>query len=309
MKTPPQWSEERLEVDAEAARDLFREDRLGESIERWNEVYVANEAVFEHLMNESLVDRLESLSPEEVGELFRSRAGDALRYIAGPPISHDDLKVLARTSLAPSRIAGDQEAASRIVRTILRSADASRFPWLDQGRKPTEEEKRAAISASAALLTYQQISTERRNEGKENQESSVRMFLVGSGLSEVPPRPISTLSDAPNPGQFCGESMVGTKKADICVRLYDGRLMPIECKVSNSATNSVKRINNDAQVKAVRWTQEFGTMQVVPAAVLSGVFRVHNLLQAQDAGLHLFWAHDLNALKTFIETSLPDAPA
>jgi hypothetical protein len=69
--------------------------------------------------------------------------------------------------------------------------------------------------------------------------------------------------------------------------------MPIECKVSNSALNSVKRINNDAAAKAVEWLKTFGTNQVVPTAVISGVFKVNNLLQAQEAGLTLFWARDL----------------
>ena len=43
--------------------------------------------------------------------------------------------------------------------------------------------------------------------------------------------------------------------------------MPIECKVSNSATNSIKRLNNDAAVKARIWRGEFGERQVVPSAV------------------------------------------
>ena len=97
---------------------------------------------------------------------------------------------------------------------------------------------------------------------------------------------------------------MGSRKADIPVRLFDGRLMPVECKVSNSSTNSVKRINNDAQAKASAWHRELGTNQVVPAAVISGVFKVHNLVQAQDAGLTLFWAHKLEDMKSFIEATL-----
>ena len=94
--------------------------------------------------------------------------------------------------------------------------------------------------------------------------------------------------------------MFGDRKADLVVRLYDGRLMPIECKVSNSATNSVKRLNNDAAVKAEAWLKQFGTLQTVPTAVLSGVFKRHNLVQAQEAGLTIYWAHDLQPLGDFI---------
>ena len=35
----------------------------------------------------------------------------------------------------------------------------------------------------------------------------------------------------------------------------------------------------------------FGTAQTVPAAMLSGVFKRHNLEYAQNRGLTLFWAH------------------
>ena len=79
--------------------------------------------------------------------------------------------------------------------------------------------------------------------------------------------------------------------------------MPIECKVSNSSTNSVKRLNNDAEVNASIWQREFGTRQIVPVAVLSGVFKVHNLEQAQTGGLTLFWAHKLDDMRAFIEST------
>ena len=79
--------------------------------------------------------------------------------------------------------------------------------------------------------------------------------------------------------------------------------MPIECKVSNSSTNSVKRLNNDAAVKAVSWKSDFGTVQVVPAAVLSGVYKLHNLKDAQDRGLTLFWSHDIAELIDWIEAT------
>lgn len=79
--------------------------------------------------------------------------------------------------------------------------------------------------------------------------------------------------------------------------------MPIECKVSNSATNSVKRLNNDAAAKAEAWLKDFGTRQVVPTAVLGGVYKLRNLEDAQDRRLALFWAHRLNELTDWIETT------
>ena len=77
--------------------------------------------------------------------------------------------------------------------------------------------------------------------------------------------------------------------------------MPIECKVSNSATNSVKRLNNDAAVKAEIWRHDFGAEQVVPVAMLSGVYKLHNLEEAQNRGLTIHWAHRLPDLTDWIE--------
>ena len=79
--------------------------------------------------------------------------------------------------------------------------------------------------------------------------------------------------------------------------------MPIECKVSNSYINSVKRLNNDAAVKAVTWKRDFGVRQVVPTAVLSGVYKLHNLQDAQERGLTLFWAHGLKPLTDWISST------
>ena len=96
---------------------------------------------------------------------------------------------------------------------------------------------------------------------------------------------------------------MGSRKADLVVSLWDGRIMPIECKVSNSALNSVKRLNNDAAVKASVWLADFGTTNIVPVAVLSGVYALRSLEEAQERGLTLYWAHRLSDLVQWIEST------
>ncbi|MDA8232077.1 MAG: XamI family restriction endonuclease [Magnetospirillum sp.] len=247
MKQPPVWTQAELETEEAVSRTIFRNERLGEPLENWKATFDRYKARFQRLFDEYGIADPASLRPEQVIAIFREQSSDALRYLAGPPISEDDLAVLAEVpSFAPSRLDADPAAAGRILATITQALDTKRFPWIDKGRGPTQSEKSAAILASAALITAQRISTDRRNEGKEAQEQAVKAFLVGRGFTEVPARTIRTLDDAPARGQFCPESLVGTRKADVPVRLFDGRLMPIECKVSNSALNSVKRINNDA---------------------------------------------------------------
>lgn len=89
------------------------------------------------------------------------------------------------------------------------------------------------------------------------------------------------------------------------MRLPDRRCLAIECKVSNSAVNSFKRVNHEALGKARRWLTQFGTAGVVSAAVLSGVFNPENLVAAQQGGLCLFWSHRLEDLGEFIKSCAP----
>ena len=110
------------------------------------------------------------------------------------------------------------------------------------------------------------------------------------------------LTAAPNPGEFCGETRLAGKRADVVVRLRDSRVMPIECKVSNSAVNSYKRVIHDTGGKAVNWYRALGDAQVIPAAVLSGVFSPANLEDVQDnIRVALFWQHRLKDLADFVK--------
>jgi hypothetical protein len=78
--------------------------------------------------------------------------------------------------------------------------------------------------------------------------------------------------------------MFGSRKADVVIGLWDGRKMALECKVSNSELNSIKRLNNDAAMKAVEWRKEFGALGVEPGALLAGVFkRAHTLSTPRNA--------------------------
>ncbi len=225
---------------------------------------------------------------------------EAFRYLPGPPISKDDLKELAQTSLSVKALKNPSNARS-VVRTVLAGLDRRRFPWVSEDREPSEAERETSIVASAALIASQRRATERRNDSKALQEASVFATLESVGFRRVAPRRIRTLSDAPEFGEFCSESMLGSRKADVVVRVWDHRVLAIECKVSNSSTNSIKRLNNDAAAKAGVWLDQFGTEQLVPSATLTGVFKLSSLVSAQGRRLTLFWAHDLGTMTDWIE--------
>jgi hypothetical protein len=300
MIDPPRWSAEQLQKDSEISTEYFRKLRMEESLADYVEHFDLHQGDVEELF-ETTID-LTSLDATALDVLTNKRLLEAFRYLAGPPVSIDDWKTIAEAkSLTAKALRADAELLRRVVQVIVAGLDRRRFPWVSEGREPTEAERNAAIIASSAMMTMQRISTNRRTEGKELQESRVETALADSGFVKVKTREVKTFADAPAPGEFCGESLLGNRKADFIVRLWDNRTMPLECKVSNSSTNSVKRLNNDAAIKAEIWRKDFGATQVVPAAVLSGVYKLHNLQEAQERGLALFWAHDLKTLTDWIE--------
>ncbi len=296
---PPRWDEQRLEADRQVAIQEFRDERLSESLSVYLENFARYRAGIERLLDTTA--DLSTLAAQASDVLADQDLLYVSRYLAGPPLSSDDLQTLSDVSLAPSRIRSDPEGARGVVEMILRVLDRERFAWVSERRAPSPAERRAAVVATAALIASQRARTSRMNEAPQQQESLVKSRLAAHDFIEEDPRPIPNTFAAPAPGRFTGECVVGeSRKADVVVRLWDGRLMPIECKVSNSEVNSIKRLTNDAAVKARVWIEDLGRSNVVPAAVLSGVFGLPHLMEAQERGLTLFWAHSLDALLSFI---------
>jgi hypothetical protein len=289
--------------DAEVARAAFRNERLNEPLDLYNKFFGQFAAIFA-----KLIDQLPSIvrSPVDAGliaELLDSKNKQkAFRYLTAPPISADDLVTVADATLTPSRLCVAPGEAMRVRDTVLTILDPHRFPWVNAGRRPTSKEKHTAIVASAALAAAREVETHRRNTSKEAQEQAVKDLLAGIGFNEVATREIPMLTAAPNLGEYCGETRLAGTRADIVARLRDGRVMAIECKVSNSAVNSYKRVVHDTGGKAATWYRELGSAQVIPAAVLSGVFNPTNLVDVQDdKGVALFWQHRLNDLAQFVK--------
>jgi len=308
LTPPPRWTTEEFKEQCEQARQIFRTRRLNESRGLYSETFVKCLHLVKELLEKTDgLSQVAAISADEEApgpDLFETLTDtdllETLRYVIGPPISADDLAELADTSLAPRVLFEDTEASIRVAETVIQGLDPIRFPWVGQSRQPGHSELDAAALATAALMATRRVETARRMQSKE-QEEAVKSCLREAGVNEVEPRTVSPgLLNAPEPGEFCRKAKFGTRKADLIVRLHDGRCMPIECKVSNSSTNSVKRLNNDAAAKASTWIEEFGSGATVPSAVLAGIFKTLNLEQAQAQHLTTFWAHNLDPLTSFI---------
>lgn len=131
-----------------------------------------------------------------------------------------------------------------------------------------------------------------------------RQVLARAGYVAAPPLAAIERFDDLAPGKFAPtECRLGADKCDVAVRLRDRRLLAIECKVSNSYVNSVKRLTHEAGNKAKNWFKAFGDNQFVACAVLSGAFKVDKLAEAQDAGIFVVFQHDLGRLERFVRTA------
>ena len=247
MNLPIRWTSGQLKADAITARDIFREERVGEPLDLYNEFYHNFAGLFRETI--ALLPELASnpVDSELVANMVRGRDQQkTFRYLAAPPISEDDLKAVADTTLAPNVLSTDSDKAQRVRDTILSILDPFRFPWMAApARKPTKEEVERAVIASAALAAAREVETHRRNTSKSAQEGAVKELLRNMGLTEVVARDIPILTAAPEPDHFCGESRLAGTRADVVARLSDGRVLAIECKVSNSSVNSYKRLVHD----------------------------------------------------------------
>lgn len=212
--------------------------------------------------------------------------------------------------MSKKKLAENPEMLKNLIDVLLIGLDSRRFPWVKEDREPTENEKHAAVIASAALMATSKLGTKRRIEGSAAQEEIVKATLKGMGMVQVAGRKMTGLAATPKTGEFCGKAILIGREADLTIGLYDERKMPVECKVSNSEVNSVKRLNNDAAAKAVHWNKDLGKSNVVPVAVASGVYKISKMLEAQEAGLYIIWSHDLQPLIDFINSTKPaDAPS
>lgn len=290
MLTPDELEAERLR-----AIEFFKTERKREGGFFYRETFDRFQPKVQKLF--SLTSNLTKLSGQILAndpELL-----EVVRFLAAPPVSEDDLDTLIGKKVAKRKRISVADA-NDVIDVVADMFDSTRFPWIEKKRKPTNDEIQAAINWTTGVIAIERARTVRRRDSAKRQQEKVHDLLRANGWIQVPSRTINLLDDLPR-GHFCVESMVAGNKADVPVRLHDGRLLALECKVSNSATNSVKRLIRETCGKATRWREAFGE-QIITGAVLAGVFKDRNLLEAQNQyKVAIFWEHDLSPLLKFIK--------
>ena len=224
---------------------------------------------------------------------------ELLRQLTAPPLSQDQFALIC-----PSYSKNAEKQARPIPLEKAQVVAAAFRRWLDPRILEGVAADRIAEVAAGPLyiLARQKFETDRRIQAAQTQEQAVIDLLDKLGFEGASSREIDqpwTVGERRymHKTTFRGAAK-STAEVDIAVGMAGGRLLAIECKVSNDATNSIKRVN-DVLKKREAWEKGYGSV-LTTGAVLSGVIAGKDVARLAAAGVSVFFSHDLNPLRHFL---------
>ena len=96
-------------------------------------------------------------------------------------------------------------------------------------------------------------------------------------------------------------SSTANKEVDIACGIASNLILAMECKVSNDATNSVKRVS-DVIDKVKAWKDSWGDF-IQTAALLQGVISYKDVVRLLNLDVGVFWSHDLQPFADWLEAN------
>lgn len=286
VKLPPTWTEQELQHGRDVAEREYIVAQEGEG--GWADLFNESQPVVE-----AAFEKTRDLRTLDAGLVADRELWQILRFCCGPPISEENLWTFIGKKFQGQLPVGLE---AKTANELAKRLDPVRFPWVVRGRAPTKEERQVASTATATLITQARFTTLARGQVARRQTDLVYAALKTAGF--VFDEGAKTVEDL-RPGTYCGEKTLHNKKCDVPIRLNDGRLLSLECKVSNTPKNSWKRLNQETVGKSNTWRGRMHD-QVVTGCVLAGVFDLQSLVQAQQQGIFIFWEHDLASLVAFV---------
>lgn len=247
------------------------------------------------------------------GALVQSgRHSLVFRQLLAPPMSQDQFGLVCPSWNKSLENAGKPlpaALASAVAAAVRERLDHGIVRW-QSGQLPRRlRDMRILLRVASTLMALQKISTSRRTRLAFEQENAIIKLLADNGWSKLPSRLIDTRAAVP-PLHFMHKTRFATKttahqEVDIACGLSGSYVLAMECKVTNDVTNSVKRVN-DVLKKAAAWKEHWGSF-VMTAALLQGVVAAKDVQRLSDAGVHVFWSHDLAAFQRWLATQVQPA--
>lgn len=243
------------------------------------------------------------------GALTKSgQHGLVLRHLFAPPISQDQLKLLTPLYPKQSEKKGTRlsiKAAQQFSDAFYLRRDIFLTPWLDTNQSPTRQQIKKILNVVTPMISSQIFNTVRRNRMSDAQELAVEGLLASKGWTKAASKKLDGPADIDVQHYMrktrCRSSETATKEVDIACGVRSNLILAMECKVSNDATNSVKRVS-DVTDKVKSWQETWATF-IKTAALLQGVISYKDVARLLASDVEVFWSHDLDALSDWLEAN------
>lgn len=228
-----------------------------------------------------------------------------LRHLFAPPISQDQLKLIV-----PSYPKGTEkkdtklskQAADDFAAAFAERRDLALTTWLSSNSDPNRRQIKRLLDTLTPMISGQIFNTVRRNRLSDEQEREVVALLESKGWARAPRQTLANTGDLP-PQSFMRKApcktRTATKEVDIACGVNANLIMAMECKVSNDATNSVKRVS-DVMDKTKAWNEKWADF-IQPAALLQGVVAYKDVARLLGGDVEVFWSHDLGPLSDWLD--------
>ena len=173
--------------------------------------------------------------------------------------------------------------------------------WVGRNRAPYRRELEGLIAGVSPLIAAQLVTTVRRKRLAIAQEVAVTHMLDQLEWVRQPSLALDQRGQLParhyaHKTKFA--TRAGAYEVDIACGLGETFVLAMECKVTNDATNSIKRIN-DVLNKARAWEQRWGDY-VQTGAMLQGVIPPAQIKKLLDADVSIFWSHRLDEFQDWL---------
>lgn len=246
----------------------------------------------------------------DIAAALRTNGANMLvfRQLMAPPISQDQFSLLCppwRKNTEKTGAGLRRDEADYVAAVWNERRSRALTSWLDIDRRPFSREIRRLVWTIGPLIASQQAQTLQRNRAAAVQETTVTALLRSRGWHQKPSSLLDTRAALPQ-RHFMHKTRFATatttpQEVDIAMGLGGTVVLAMECKVSNDATNSVKRIN-DVLKKSAAWKKHWGSF-VKTAALLQGVIAAKDVYRLIDEGVEVFWSHNIEELMDWLDTN------
>ena len=253
-----------------------------------------------------LLGASENLTDLEAALRVSGKHVRALRHLLAPPLSQDQFKLACPEWPKSSEKNGVPLRHDKAVAVAGKIGE-----WIEpRFARAIEQGEEIDLLGAAYLMARQEYETVRRNKLAARQESDACTILESLGFQRAEAKLID------EPGAVDERSYQLTTRfatadgssheVDIAAGLQKRIILAIECKVSNDATNSIKR-TNDIMKKSEAWKCQWGRF-VTTGAILQGVFKETEIRRMLDADIIVFWSHALDEFKSWVSEHLAKVP-